>query len=69
LFGDEKQVEKALQKIIDYVENAGEISQLQKSLLALHQSLLDRTHDSATIDRRLVLVSTVFAKLAKRSSW
>jgi hypothetical protein len=54
---DEKQVEKALQKIIDYVENAGEITQLQKSLIGLHQSLLDRSNDTATIDRRLSLVS------------
>jgi len=54
---DEKQVEKALQKIIDYVENAGEITQLQKALIGLHQSLLDRSNDTATIDRRLSLVS------------
>jgi hypothetical protein len=57
IFADEKQVERALQKIIEYVENAGEISQLQKSLLTLHQTLLDRNYDTATIDRRLALVS------------
>ncbi|UZJ51534.1 hypothetical protein CBS101457_000854 [Exobasidium rhododendri] len=55
--GDEKQVERALHKIVDYVENAGEIAHLQKSLLELHQSLLDRSHDPATIDRRLTVVS------------
>lgn len=51
-------MERALQKIVDYVENAGEITQLQKSLLALHQSLLDRNYDTATIERRLALVSS-----------
>lgn len=56
--GDERQVEKALEKIIDYVENAGEITQLQKSLMALHQSLLDRNLDISTIDRRLCSVSS-----------
>jgi hypothetical protein len=55
--GDERQVERVLQKIFDYVENAGEITQVQKSLLGLHQSLLDRSNDTATIDRRLSLVS------------
>lgn len=57
LFGDEKQVEKTLQKIIDYVEDAGEIRQLQKSLIALNQNLLSRNYDTATIDRRLTMVS------------
>jgi hypothetical protein len=56
-FGDEKQVEKALEKIIDYVENAGEITLLQKSLLEIHKNILDHTYDTTTIDRRLALVS------------
>lgn len=63
--GGERQIEKALEKIIDYVENAGEITQLQKSLMTLHQTFLDRNLDTSMIDRRLYLVSffSLFAKM------
>lgn len=62
---DEK-VENVLQSIFEYVQGAGDVSQIHSTLISMHKDLLDRTKDPGqrkSIDERLMkLEQAVFAK-------
>ncbi|PWN42942.1 hypothetical protein IE81DRAFT_106495 [Ceraceosorus guamensis] len=50
----DKLLEPALEKILEYVTKAGEITSLQRSLLQLHQDLVKMvSNESATLDSRV----------------
>lgn len=63
---DEENVENVLQSIFEYVQGAGDVSQIHSTLISMHKDLLDRTKDPGqrkSIDERLMkLEQAVFAK-------
>lgn len=66
---DEEKAENVLQSIFEYVQGAGEVSQIHSTLISMHKDLLDRTKDPGqrkSIDDRLMkLEQAVFAKYEK----
>ncbi|PWN33603.1 uncharacterized protein FA14DRAFT_185290 [Meira miltonrushii] len=63
---DDEKVENILQSIFEYVQGAGDVSQIHSTLISMHKDLLDRTKDPGqrkSIDERLMkLEQAVFAK-------
>ncbi|PWN50668.1 hypothetical protein IE53DRAFT_379566 [Violaceomyces palustris] len=56
-------IEKALHRIVDYVESAGELQSLQRRLISLHEKLLAATGQKSSMDARIAsLEQAVFSQ-------